>query len=436
MVVNREAAGFYAIFAASFVGRLALVIYGDWQDRTQIVKYTDIDYFVFSDAARYVANGASPYDRPTYRYTPLLAAVLTPNVFLHPAFGKLLFIVCDVLTGWLMYRILLLRENESRQGTSTAVNVACRHPICNYDNEGEAYCNSKTFHPLFLASLWLFNPLPAVIASRGNAEAVMCALVLAVLHSIETRRFSRAAILYAIAVHVKIYPITYALPIYLHLNASERKREGRGLLGYLRHVLLPSRRTLVFAAVSVATLAALTCVNYALYGHDFLEHTYLYHVTRRDIRHNMSVYFYMLYLLAESDWSLWIGVLVFLPQAVLLIALSLRHFDSLELCWFLHTFTFVAFNKVCTSQYFLWYLCFLPLIVSRMKCGWMANVLVWSFWFLAQALWLAAAFYVEFEGRNAFLYVWMAGVLFFISNICLLCHVIAASHPPDKLKIK
>ena len=47
----------YSIRTLLFVGtmlRLGFLVYGIWQDKTMRVKYTDIDYHVFTDAARYV----------------------------------------------------------------------------------------------------------------------------------------------------------------------------------------------------------------------------------------------------------------------------------------------------------------------------------------------------------------------------------------------
>lgn len=55
------------------------------------VRYTDVDYLVFSDAASLMASGDSPYKRTTYRYSPLLAFFLIPNSIIHRSWGKFLF---------------------------------------------------------------------------------------------------------------------------------------------------------------------------------------------------------------------------------------------------------------------------------------------------------------------------------------------------------
>lgn len=82
----------------------------------------------------------------------------------------------------------------------------------------------------------------------------------------------------------------------------------------------------------------------------FLYETYLYHIVRKDIRHNFSPYFYMLYLTAGDDTSFLVKSLTFCPQLLLLVAIAVRFHGDLPFSCFLCTFTFVMLNKVCTSQ--------------------------------------------------------------------------------------
>jgi len=50
----------------------------------------------------------SPYDRHTYRYTPLLSYMMIPTITTHRLFGKILFILSDVYSGYLIIKILQL----------------------------------------------------------------------------------------------------------------------------------------------------------------------------------------------------------------------------------------------------------------------------------------------------------------------------------------
>ena len=60
------------LFGGAFALRLTLLLYGHFQDIYMTVKYTDVDYDVYTDAAREMAEGNSPFERTTYRYTPVL----------------------------------------------------------------------------------------------------------------------------------------------------------------------------------------------------------------------------------------------------------------------------------------------------------------------------------------------------------------------------
>ena len=197
---------FIFLFTLAAVVRIALIIYGWLQDLYLKVKYTDIDYIVFSDAAKHVVNGSSPYNRATYRYTPLLAFLMTPNTFIHPSFGKVFFSICDLIVGWLI--IKLIRSSFEQ------------HSIFNEDVGKQSIVKQSS---LLAAAAWLFNPLSLAISTRGNAESVQAVLVLATLLSVMRNYHFIGGLFFGFAVHFKIYPVIYSLPIFLYISRDVHK---------------------------------------------------------------------------------------------------------------------------------------------------------------------------------------------------------------------
>ena len=228
------------VFGAAILFRVVLLLYGRWQDANGPVKYTDIDYYVFTDAARFVAQGRSPYDRATYRYTPLLAWLLLPTSWQTKSvpnhvwfdFGKVVFAAGDVVTGWLIAQILVKRQSMT------------------------------TERALKYASLWLLNPMVANISTRGSSEGLLAVLVVAILWSVVEARLKLAGALLGIAVHFKIYPFIYAASIWWWLGGSATAPSSSSLLALVKASLTTQRITL--AVWSFATFMSLNCAMYFL----------------------------------------------------------------------------------------------------------------------------------------------------------------------------
>ncbi|RPA78124.1 putative mannosyltransferase [Ascobolus immersus RN42] len=391
-----------SLLLASTILRIILLLYGLHQDATSPLKYTDIDYLVFTDASRFLAQGLSPYTRETYRYTPLLAHLLLPTTWqpqwLWFSFGKVLFALGDLLATWGIVKLL-----EKRVGTKKAVILA--------------------------GLVWGLNPMVATISTRGSSEGLLGAMVVGLLWLVESEQWVLAGALLGWSVHWKIYPGIYGPAVVWWMGRKRVVRKEAGLVERVLGFVMWER--VIFTASALAVFAGLNVWMYKVYGHPFLHETYLHHLSRLDHRHNFSPYNILLYLASASasagispDSFPW-ERLAFFPQVLLsFLLLPLAYAKrSLPSTLFAQTFAFVTFNKVCTSQYFMWYLVLLPfyLTESSFVTSPKKGVVALLAWVLGQAVWLSQGYRLEFLGEAVFVPgLWLASLLFLVVNTGIL----------------
>lgn len=93
------------VMSTAIAARVGLLAFGIFQDYFMDVKYTDMDYFVFTDAAARTLEGSTPYARHTFRYSPIIAYLMVPNLLAFAEWGKLIFIAFDLLAGVLLEKL-------------------------------------------------------------------------------------------------------------------------------------------------------------------------------------------------------------------------------------------------------------------------------------------------------------------------------------------
>lgn len=444
------------------------------------VQYTDIDYYVFTDAARLVQAGQSPYRRHTYRYTPFLASLLALSGNSLMISSRILFCFADALCGYIILKLRV--ASRMRCSSSTRLTAG---------KDGSAA-------PIILPSdslWWLYNPLAINICTRGSAESLVVLLPVLLCVAVATwypsstnsrrkrdissqltmiRREHAPAfaqpmicgILLGTAIHLKIYPIIYTLSFMIYFSRQEDAscwqlslsgapkscNTYRDKLNFIvsfvsvwirRLLRPPSMLLFVFA---VGSFTALTLLAVKMYGLEAWDQGIAYHISRVDHRHNYSVYWYWIYLLRakakqtiDADnivstttdiFGIWSHIL-FLPQITLLLVSSMLMAPiHLELTLFCQTFLFVSCNKVITGQYFTWYLALLPLCITN-DIDWMKrqkSLVSFAIFGLTIIIWLASAYCLEMLGWPMHLQVWIAGLLFFVANVNIFGVIVDGCH--------
>ena len=221
---------------------------------------------------------------------------------------------------------------------------------------------------------------------------------------------------------------------HVYADASIRNPQRGHLLSPWR-VLLPHVRLSLFVPIFRNRLPPRD--NQRRWGNPFLYEAYLYHADRLDHRHNFSPYFYLTYLTypgqsgSPDDHALSLTrrllrspLTSLVPQLSLSLGTGLllgRRTQDLPFAWFVQTFAFVLFNRVCTSQYFLWYTLFLPLLALHVRFSWWSVVA----WAGVQAVWLAEAYKLEFLGEDVFFSLWLRSLLYVGGHAWVLGSVMA-----------
>ena len=180
-----------ALWTIGFIIRMIFIGVADYVDKhSPNQKYTDTDYYVFSDAATAVYRGGSPFERHTYRYTPLVAYICLVNNYIHPLAAKVVWCVCDILLGMVMIKTL---------------------DIINSKNKNQNF---------WLVASFILNPQTIVLSTRGSNDNTISLFVYITFYYLLQKKYVMAGLFYGLSVHFKIYPIVYSIVFYFFIDCD------------------------------------------------------------------------------------------------------------------------------------------------------------------------------------------------------------------------
>ncbi|KAH8046716.1 hypothetical protein JL720_16310 [Aureococcus anophagefferens] len=305
--------------------RLALIALGLAVDalRPLGLRYTDVDYDVLRDGAAAMVAGAAggPYARVPLQSFARAAAVGGVAAAGLPV-GKVVFALADVALGARVEALLRAR--------GLSANAAA------------------------LARGLVSEPVAEPVHARG--DAAVAALVAGALVAAAARAPRR--------------------------GGRGRGARPRGARGSTRRSARPAfarllrrdgvTRALAFCGAFAAAAAAPTALAYFCYGSTYVDNALAYHVTRLDHRHNLAAFWLPIYAVEGLPGGSRFKPLLrralavgpFLAHALLQARRSSDCARDLAATVFAQTLLFVAANKVCTAQYFCWWLPFAVVVAG------------------------------------------------------------------------
>jgi phosphatidylinositol glycan class M len=122
--------------------------------------------------------------------------------------------------------------------------------------------SSLTPEEMVLALIWMLNPLPANISTRGSAESLLGLMVIATLYFALQRKWMLSAIFLGRSVHWKIYPIIYIASLVPFVGAEVDSLQTPGLQYWIKWCT--NRQRLQFIAMAAASFTFLSAMMYLM----------------------------------------------------------------------------------------------------------------------------------------------------------------------------
>ena len=192
--------------------RIAAILYFSRNDNYYdgiFQTIVDVDYKVFLDASNY----PSPYDRHTYRYSPLLALLMSPSYYTHQCFGKIVIALFDAASIIFLYKLFESRKKDKKSNEKAAQIVSyfyCLNPVLIYltvrgSCEGITMALASAFWYFYIGGDCTGNMSPVEKIDKGISERQPCWI----------RRYISYAI-FGLWVHFRVYPVIFVPMLIMH----------------------------------------------------------------------------------------------------------------------------------------------------------------------------------------------------------------------------
>ena len=332
----------------SITVRILMIYVSTLVDSYFHIQYTDVDYLVITDGSK----NFNPYNRETFRYSPIIAWLVIPNNYISQDYGKILFSCIDTICSYIMHLIILQLQPER----SSSDEGDIRQFSCN--------SNILSLNPTSVVWLWALNPLSIVLSTRGSFDCISNLMLVMTMFHVIKKHFVFAGLWYGLFIHFRIYPIIYIL-VFLVYIFNNHKTSAVDSSSQKQAVVA----SLYFLAATLTSVFLCTLISYCLYGHDYIDNAILYHMQRVDFKHNFSLHFYYNYLFYDdisikqslsvlqfNNYAELTAMLVsaFTQSGALIILIAVVSFKyahrNFIFALFLVTLVFVTFNRVITAQ--------------------------------------------------------------------------------------